>query len=89
MNLAGAWCLHSLPITHFHNVSKLTARNFYVPPFLPVSPEEEQEYIEPDYEEGLEPEYEEGLEEELEYIEPDNDCWCFQRIGINLSILSF
>ena len=32
---------------------------------------EEQEYIEPDYEEGLEPEYEEGMEEEQEFIEPE------------------
>jgi hypothetical protein len=33
--------------------------------------EEEQEYIEPDYEEGLEQEYEEGMEQESEYIVPD------------------
>jgi hypothetical protein len=29
--------------------------------------EQEQEYIEPDYEEGMEPEYEEGLEDEPDY----------------------
>ena len=35
--------------------------------------ENEQEYIESDYEEGLEPEFEEGVEEEVEHIEPEYD----------------
>ncbi|MHA1495892.1 MAG: hypothetical protein ACTSRQ_17995, partial [Candidatus Thorarchaeota archaeon] len=33
--------------------------------------EEEQKYIEPEYEDGLEPEYDEGMKEKVEYIEPD------------------